>query len=271
MADASSWLETLSALREARTPCAMVVVTGVRGSVPREVGARMIVAEGRLAWGTIGGGNLERLAIEHATALARESGHGEHHSESVAFPLSEKAGQCCGGEVTLFFESFPWTRPQIVIFGAGHVAQALAGLAPWMSADVRLIDPREEAEIQPPLPRERPWDLLLVDAPEQEIDALPPETLVLVMTHSHDLDLEIIARALAREPFAYLGLIGSERKWARFKKRLEQRGFRPDQMERVQCPIGATRASKEPGAIALVAAAELISVLAGTATPRTER
>ena len=89
-----SWIEELSALRAARRPCAMVVVTEVKGSVPRERGARMLVADGDLAWGTIGGGNLERQAIAHASALLER---GEEVGESVDYPLGEKTGQCCGG------------------------------------------------------------------------------------------------------------------------------------------------------------------------------
>ena len=71
MTSERSWIDVLAELRAARKPCAMVVVTDVRGSTPREVGARMIVADGRLAWGTIGGGNLERQAIERSAAAGR--------------------------------------------------------------------------------------------------------------------------------------------------------------------------------------------------------
>ncbi|MBL8858844.1 MAG: xanthine dehydrogenase accessory protein XdhC [Planctomycetes bacterium] len=251
------WIEHLSQLRAERRACALVVVTGVKGSGPREPGARMIVSGGQLAFGTIGGGNLEKLAIEHASAMIAR---GKAASESVAYPLSEAAGQCCGGEVTLFFETFPWTRRRIATFGAGHVAQAIGGLAHYLSADLVLIDSREESEVQPPLPRARPYQTLFVDAPEEEIATLPDDTLVLVMTHNHALDLEIIARAIQRD-FAYLGLIGSERKWARFQKRLESRGFTRAQIEKVRCPIGVSKNSKEPTAIAISVAAELLEVL----------
>ncbi len=258
MTDPTSWLETLAGLREEGVPCVVVVVTGVRGSAPREVGARMIVTGGRLEWGTIGGGNLEHLAIERANALL---GRGERTSESASFPLGEKVGQCCGGEVTLFFESFPWTRPSIVIFGAGHVAQSLGALAPHLSADVLLIDPRSEEALEPRLPRERPYQVLFVDSPEEEIDRIPEASFVLVMTHSHALDLEVLARALARGTFPYVGLIGSERKWARFRARLEQRGFTHEVLARVRSPIGLVRGSKDPGAIAISTAAELVQVM----------
>jgi len=111
------------------------------------------------------------------------------------------------------------------------------------------------------LPRSRPFELRLVDAPEAEIDALAADTLVLIMTHNHALDLEIVMRAIRRD-FPYVGLIGSERKWSRFQKRLEARGFTPAEIGKVRCPIGVSKHSKEPTAIAISVAAELLDVLA---------
>ena len=254
------WLEALARLRDERRPCAQVVVIGVKGSAPREVGARMIVADGRLAWGTIGGGRLEHMAIERAAALA---GKGEATSTTETFPLSEKAGQCCGGEVTLFFESFPWSRRRLVVFGAGHVAQAIGGLAPYMDLDIQLIDPRDADELEPPLPDPPPFEVLFIDAPEEEVDSIPADSIVLVMTHSHALDQEIIARAITRGTFPYVGLIGSDRKWTRFVHRLTQRGFTEEQLARVTCPIGVSKGSKEPRKIALSVAAEIVDVTAG--------
>ncbi len=254
-----SWIEVLAEHQRARRPCAMVVVTDVRGSAPREPGARMIVSGGRIAWGTIGGGNLEHLAVERCVELLRAA---QPASESVDLPLGERTGQCCGGAVTLFFEVFPWTPRLVVVFGAGHVAQALGGLAPWLDAKVLLIDPREPDELHPPLPAEPPFELLSIDAPEEEIEHIPADALVLVMTHDHDLDQRIVERALLRGTFPYLGLIGSERKWARFRRRLLARGLTDEQLDRVRCPIGLTRASKAPHAIALSTAAELVDVMA---------
>src|SRR5258706_12513348 len=262
MAHPQDWIEKLSELRAARRACAMVVVTDLAGSGPREAGARMLVALGssgapELAHGTIGGGNLELQALARAGELLRA---GKALSESVDYPLAEKTGQCCGGKVTLFFETFPRTRRRIVIFGAGPVAQAMAGLSAHLNADPLLIDARAEHEIVPALPRARAWELLCVDQPEVEVDSLPGETLVLVMTHSHALDLEIVARAIPRG-FAYLGLIGSERKWVRFRARLAQRGLSEAQIAGVRCPIGISKHSKEPSAIAISVAAELLEVL----------
>src|SRR5262245_11619154 len=187
-----SWIDELGELREREEPCVLVVVTRVKGSAPREPGARMIVAGGELVHGTIGGGNLEKLAIERARALIADP---EGRSTSADYPLAEEAGQCCGGSVTLFMEPYPWRRRLVVVFGAGHVGQALAGLAPWLRARVRLVDGREEDEIRPRLPRQRPYELVCTDAPEGELDELPENALVVIMTHSHALDLELVARA----------------------------------------------------------------------------
>ena len=258
MQHAQGWIEALNSLREAGQACVVVVVTDVRGSAPRESGARMIVSGGRLVWGTIGGGRLEHVAIEHASELESSGSRG---SESKRYPLAEKVGQCCGGEVTLFFEPFSWARHSVVVFGAGHVAQALGGLADYLGADVLLIDSRSEEEIEPRLEAERDFEVLWIDHPEDEIDRIPARSLVLVMTHDHALDLEIVDRALRRGTFPYLGLIGSERKWDRFRKRLEQRGQASERIETVRCPIGATRTSKEPRAIAVATAAELLEVM----------
>lgn len=222
----------------------------------------MIVADGELVFGTIGGGRLEHVAIEHATQLLA---NGRAVSETVAYPLSEKVGQCCGGEVTVFYETFPWARRKIVVFGAGHVAQALAGLHAYLQTDLVLVDSREEKDIRPALPSKRSWELVCVDHPEAELDEIGDDALVLVMTHDHALDLEIVAKAITRD-FAYVGLIGSERKWERFQKRLAQRGFTTEQIAKVRCPIGVSKHSKEPTAIAISTAAELLDVLARTAS-----
>jgi xanthine dehydrogenase accessory factor len=257
-----TWFEELAALRAEGRACAMVVVTEVRGSAPREVGARLIVAGGELVWGTIGGGKLEHLAIARASELIST---GRAASESRDYPLAESAGQCCGGAVTLFYEVFPWTARRVVVFGAGHVAQALAGLSGYLGAELELIDPREESDLQPVPPTERPWTLTSVDAPEDEVARLAPDSLVLVMTHDHALDQTLLEELLRRGGFPYVGLIGSERKWARFRKRLAARGFDELQLASVTCPIGTTKSSKEPTAIAISVAAELLEVMASLA------
>jgi xanthine dehydrogenase accessory factor len=259
VASCQDWIGVLSTLRDERVPCALVVVAGVKGSAPREEGARMIVTSEGIRHGTIGGGRLELLATEHARKLLVSDGA---RAENVEFPLGESAGQCCGGSVTLFFERHEWRKREVVIFGAGHVGQALGGLASYIDADVRLVDSRELSELHPTPTDEVSARLDLVDAPEGVIDELEPGASVIVMTHSHGLDQTILEACLPRiRDFAYVGLIGSERKWARFRERLMAKGFSEETLDAVRSPIGIVRGSKEPRAIALSVAAELLEVL----------
>jgi xanthine dehydrogenase accessory factor len=131
-----------------------------------------------------------------------------------------------------------------------------------MDLDVQLIDSRSAEEVEPPLPASPPYEVLFIDAPEEEVDTIPADSLLLVMTHSHAIDQEVIARALGRGTFPYVGLIGSDRKWARFKRRLEQRGVTAEALGSVTCPIGVSKGSKEPRKIALSVAAEIVEVSA---------
>ena len=255
--DQQRWIEQLALLRRARQHCALVTVIGVTGSTPRDVGARMIVTQERLAFGTIGGGRLEHLAMERGRELLMA---GAPCTVNLELPLAERAGQCCGGQVSLLIEVFVWQARQVAVFGAGHVGQALGGLAPWMGAEVLLIDSRTEESLEPQLPEDARFRVLFSAVPEAELEELPDDTCVLIMTHDHALDLTLVEAALQR-PFPYLGMIGSERKWQRFRGRLTQRGVSASKLDRVRCPIGGARPSKEPGAIAIAAAAEILTVL----------
>src|ERR687895_1257557 len=82
--------------------CAMVTVTAVEGSAPREAGARLVVVPGGGFYGTIGGGALEWRALAEAQA-ALERGPGAHMSRHA---LGPELGQCCGGRVSLLTEVF---------------------------------------------------------------------------------------------------------------------------------------------------------------------
>jgi xanthine dehydrogenase accessory factor len=149
----------------------------------------------------------------------------------------------------------PQTRP-IYLFGAGHVGRALVlALAP-LPFEVIWIDPRREA-----FPAATPGNVRCVHLPDPAaaLAGAPADAFVLVMTHSHALDLALVHAALEAERFAYVGLIGSATKRARFRKRLGDLGLSADSISRLACPIGlAGIASKAPAAIAASVAADLL-------------
>ncbi|TMG82485.1 MAG: xanthine dehydrogenase accessory protein XdhC [Betaproteobacteria bacterium] len=96
----SDWVEELRRLRSDGTPAVLVIVASIKGSAPREPGAKMIVTA-RDVYGTIGGGHLEHKAV----AIARDQlAAGAAGGELRRFPLGASLGQCCGGLVNLLFE-----------------------------------------------------------------------------------------------------------------------------------------------------------------------
>jgi xanthine dehydrogenase accessory factor len=157
-----------------------------------------------------------------------------------------------------------WTEPlgvlarAIYLFGAGHVGRALAlALAPLPFA-VRWIDPRRDA-----FPTHAPANVTLIHAPQPaaELASAPDNALVVVFTHSHALDLEIVAEALRVERFGYVGLIGSATKRARFLSQMRAAGRTEVQLARLVCPIGVPGLeSKDPAVIAASTAAQLLIV-----------
>lgn len=249
--------QTVADLSRAGTPFVLVTVIAAEGSAPREAGAKMAVA-GEAVVGTIGGGQLEFTAIETARAMLDRNAGGAA-PVTRHFPLGPALGQCCGGSVTLLFEP---SRPpvlELALFGAGHVARALVAKLADLPCRVTWIDPRA-AEFPAAVPAN--VSVRVTEAPEAEVERLKPGAHCLVMTHDHALDLLIVGRVLKRGDFAWLGLIGSATKRARFIGRLRRMGFTETALERLVCPIGLPGISgRTPGEIALAVAAQLMSTL----------
>jgi xanthine dehydrogenase accessory factor len=256
----NSWISALGALAETGTPAVLVTVLEIKGSTPREAGAKMVVTA-ESSQGTIGGGHLEFKAIELARELlASRAARPADEATPVlrSFALGPSLGQCCGGEATLVFEPVLPPRFQVALFGAGHVGKALVKLLADLPCRVTWIDSRAEA-----FPAEIPANAAveLTDLPEEEVVDLPHESYVLVLTHSHALDLRIVERALRRPDLRYVGLIGSKTKRARFLRRLALRGLAPEEIARLTCPIGIEGvAGKRPAEIAIAVAAQLLQL-----------
>ena len=295
---------------------ALVTLAEVRGSSPREAGARMVVRPDGGFSGTIGGGTLEWMALAEAQSLLA-------HPQAAPVRRLQKSlgpdlGQCCGGQVSVLIERFaaadratvatlaaaersgvlvtvatrdgarPLRRPlaagediaeasgaayarladgrvverfgsgatPLYLFGAGHVGRSLVlALAPLPFA-VTWVDPRPGA-----FPDHIPANATCcTDAePVRFIARAPADAFVAVMTHSHALDLDLVAAALAAGRFAYVGLIGSATKRARFAAAMAKLGIGRDAIDRLICPIGLTEVrDKAPAAIAAATAAQLL-------------
>ena len=159
-------------------------------------------------------------------------------------------------------EAFGEATTPVYLFGAGHVGRALAlALAP-LPFTVRWIDPRPDE-----FPKLAPANVTMVAAadPPAELAAAPDGALVLAITHSHPLDLAVVAEALRQDRFAYVGMIGSATKRARFHSQLRAAGVAEERIARLVCPIGvAGIVGKEPAVIAVAVAAQLLMTRGAT-------
>jgi xanthine dehydrogenase accessory factor len=144
---------------------------------------------------------------------------------------------------------------KVTVCGAGHVGAAIIQVLATLDAQIRWVDVRDDLFGSPPAN----VTCIATDAPQDEVDNAAPDTFFLVLTHSHTLDLELSARILRRDAFAWFGLIGSRTKRARFEHRLQAQGISAVQMARMICPIGVPGISdKSPQAIAIAVVAQLL-------------
>lgn len=256
--------------------CVLVTVSRTSGSVPREAGAWMTVTPSGIT-GTVGGGHLEFDAIARArAALAGGELDGE-----VRYPLGPTLGQCCGGVVWLRFEAIAAGEDlaphlpveplkPVALFGAGHVGLSIARIARDLPLALHWIDSR--AEPLPADPPPRGWRQEALDPPADAVPDLAPGSAVLIMSHSHAEDFDIVAACLKRQresgDLAYIGLIGSRTKWASFRQRLAARGFTEADLAQVVCPIGVPGvAGKQPAVIAVAVLAQILALPALLASP----
>ena len=243
----------------------LVDVVEARGSTPREQGAFMLVSASEIL-GTIGGGQLEYLAIDAARRLLRDPGS----PSRLEVPLGPDIGQCCGGRVALDLRLIGGSRrdelrrrlsgkqaemPWVFIMGAGHVGRALARALAPLPLQTTLVDSR--AETLGGLPENVRCRFTAL--PEAEVRKAPPGSAFVVLTHEHALDFLIAREALARGDAAYVGMIGSKSKRASFRSWLRAENAPAGLADYLTCPIGGTKvADKRPEVIAALAAAEIL-------------
>jgi xanthine dehydrogenase accessory factor len=258
---------TLANFLAAQPSVIRVALTRVRGSSPRNAGTEMFVAPTALC-GTIGGGQLEYLAIEAAREMLRDGAL----NRDLDLPLGPEIGQCCGGRVEIELSRMRASDrraalertarhrdalPHVYVMGAGHVGRALADLFQHLPVRCILVDPREgEIALCSAAVETRVSPL-----PEAEIWQAPPNSAFIVLTHDHGLDFLLTSAALDRADAAYVGMIGSATKRAKFRS-WAHKHCDGQSVDHLICPIGAGGSrDKRPGVIAAFVVAEVIAEL----------
>lgn len=253
MISKTPWFEAAADRRHRGQPWVLATVLSTQGSAPRNSGTKMVI-DARSSADTLGGGQLEFLVIARARELISD---GRERQLLEHFPLSSRAGQCCGGSVTVLLECFAGAELQLHIFGAGHVARALLPVLAPLEWQLHCIDNRAEL-LEDDLDG-RVHNHFLTD-PVAHISRMNPGAFALILTQDHALDYRLLSALLDRDDCAYLGMIGSRTKAQRFRRRLASDGFIQGQIDKFYSPVGLSEVpGKKPAEVAISIAAQLLA------------
>jgi xanthine dehydrogenase accessory factor len=232
---------------------ALCTIISSQGSTPRHQGSKMLVfPDGRFT-GTVGGGELERRVIQEALASIKEN-KAISLSYSLIDPQTGDPG-VCGGTVNVYIEPIP-PKPVVLIIGGGHVGKAVAYLAKWLGFRVAVSDDR----IEFCTPEANPCADEFYPVPMRDLPQtakITSNTYIVMTTRGSVVDVPGLPFLLDTEA-AYIGLIGSKRRWLTTRKALEEMGVADIKIRRVQSPIGLELQAETPEEIAVSIMAEII-------------
>lgn len=241
-------------LMERHEPFVRAAIVGAVGSVPGKVGAAMIVRSDGSTIGTVGGAALEeKVKALAAAALSDRTSRLEH------FMLQRwsEGGlpSLCGGEVDVSVEFVP-ARPNLLLWGGGHVSAALARLLPTLEYDYSVADDRPDwigAERFPDAERRE------AVAPSELFDRFDPPAFTHLYLLGYDAvkDTEVLADALERFPNS-IGVIASRSKRLHMFETLRRRGVTEERLQRVRSPVGLSIGAESPEEIAVSIVAEIV-------------
>lgn len=248
-----NWIDILNDFKRKQEVVALVTVTKCLGSTPCVVSSRMIVTKDKDIFGTIGGGKLEFKAIDEAIIAINEN-----RIIESSYTLGPEFEQCCGGKVEFIIEPMNQS-PEVFVFGAGHIGVEIAHFLKGTPFKVHLIDSRENwfdnLELEPQV-KTHPVKLNDFKTFKDAVN-WGDNAYVLVLTHNHAIDFDIIAMAL-KEETKFLGLIGSKTKRVRFNNMLKKEMDIAEGMSNVVCPIGLEIGGDTPKEIAISVVAQLL-------------
>lgn len=232
---------------EAGRPVALAFVTDAGGSTPRAPGAHLAVFADGSQVGTIGGGEIEHRVVALAQRCLRDRTCATFDASTL------ELGMCCGGRMRVHIEPVFPALP-FVVYGAGHVARAVVPMLTSLDFEVTVVDDRDELNTGERFPGVQ----RVVGDARQHAALLGSDRNrhVLVVTHDHALD-EDLCRTLLPLQNAWVGMIGSRAKVARFRTRLAASGLSVDVLDRLCAPVGLDLGAETPAEIAVSIVAEL--------------
>lgn len=251
----NSIYQAISDIEKNNGSAALCTVVKSEGSTPRHVGSKMLVYPDGKFIGTVGGGDLEHRVLDEAW-MAISDGEPRLLHYNMADPSRGDPG-VCGGQVEVFVEPILPT-PTVVVIGAGHVGKAVVHLAKWLGFRVAVSDDREEfcnpetvpgADSYHPVPMEKLGEQISINK----------RTFLILTTRGSNVDAAGLP-ALLDSRAAYIGVIGSKRRWATTVKALKDKGVSEELMSRVHSPMGIELEAETPEEIAVSIMAEVLMI-----------
>lgn len=218
----------------------------------------MLVYEDGSLLGSVGGGEIENRVVKEAME-AMEDGRTRKLHYNMNDPKQGDPG-ICGGQVDVYVEPI-LQKPKLLIIGGGHVGKSLAHLAKWLGFRVAISDDRPEfcnPEVVPEADEFYP--VPMAELPEHV--KINSQTYIALMTRGVTVDVPGLPPLLDCKA-AYIGIIGSKKRWVTTRKALIQAGIPEEKLNRVYSPIGLELKAETPEEIAVSIMAEIIMLRNG--------
>lgn len=255
--------QKLNEVRGKGLDAVIVTVTEKEGMGPADVGKKMLVIEGNIAFGTVGGGAIEYYAREKCkeVLLSRQSFTEKYilndrevkvMDESIILPMA------CGGKVTLFYE-FIGPKQYVYIFGAGHCGAALARVLKPLGFFTTIIDERDYVINALDDSANVKVNEGFVEYIEKH--GLPDNRYIVVCTPSHTNDYNVLNKILEKGIKAkYFGMLCSKKKIADYLQKAYDVFGKDIDLTNFYSPIGLQTGGDSPEEVAISIAGEILSV-----------
>jgi xanthine dehydrogenase accessory factor len=253
-----SIFERLAQLEKDGKSFALATIVQANGSVPRHEGTKMIIFSDGTSDETIGGGEVEELVIQAGVEALKD---GKIKLLHYNFNDPERGDPgVCGGEMDVYIEPI---RPKatLLIFGMGHIGKAVAHLGSWLGFRVVTADDRAEFLLEDNTPDvDKHIQCEISDLPKHV--ELTDQTFIILATRSVPIDVAGLP-ALLKSPAAYIGVIGSRRRWETTARQLQEKGVPDEEILRVNSPMGLEIHAETPKEIAMSILAEIVMIQKG--------
>lgn len=237
---------------------ALCTIISSQGSTPRHTGSKMLVYPDGKIVGSVGGGELENRVILEAQAAILD-GKPRRLEYNMSDPARGDPG-VCGGQLEVFVEPIQ-PKPTLVVIGSGHVGKAVVQLAHWLGFYVVVNDDRPEFCTPEAVPQADAYIPTLIEELPNRIK-ITPWTYLVLTTRGALVDIAGLP-ALLDTPAAFIGVIGSKRRWETTRQKLLENGVRAEKIERVRSPMGLELNAETPEEIAVSIMAEIIMLRQG--------